>query len=47
MRAIETNLGGDAEAAHGAADDLMEVVLTELGYGEMVSAYQGIDKWYA
>lgn len=47
MRAVDCNFGADPEAGHARADDLMEEVLTKLGYAEMVSAYRAIDKWYA
>lgn len=38
---------GDIEYSHGAADDLMEQVLTELGYGEGVQIFEQMGKWYA
>lgn len=46
MREIDSTLGVDAESAHGAADDLLTSVLKVLGYDDMVSAYEGIHKWY-
>jgi len=47
MRQIEKDYGGDPEAAHGYADDLLCDTLTELGYGEMVNEFNMIKKWYA
>ena len=37
----------DLEMAHGEADDVLCALLKELGYGDVVSAYHKIDKWYA
>lgn len=32
--------------AHTEADDLMCKVLTELGYGDGVSIFQAMERWY-
>ena len=37
----------DTEAAHAEADRVLCQFLTELGYPDLVAAYQLIDKWYA
>jgi hypothetical protein len=47
MMKIARTSSGDPEAAHGNADDLLCKVLTELGYGEGVKVFEGMDKWYA
>lgn len=47
MRRIAADYGGDPEAAHGCADDLLCETLCELGYGEMVEEFNKIHKWYA
>ena len=38
---------GDAEAAHGDADDLLVELLRHLGLNQIADAYQAIHKWYA
>jgi len=37
----------DEEISHGCADDLLCVVLRELGYGEGIDIFDKGDKWYA
>lgn len=37
----------DQEAAHVEADDVLCDLLIELGFGDVVSAYHRIPKWYA
>ena len=37
----------DAENTHSEADELMETVLKELGYGDGVKIFREMDKWYA
>jgi hypothetical protein len=37
----------DTEIAHSIADDVLCTLLIELGYKEVVDAYNEIDKWYA
>ena len=37
----------DEEVAHATADDLMENLLTALGYGEGVQEFEAMPKWYA
>lgn len=38
---------GDTEAQHSQADDLLCMLLIDLGYEDVVSEYVAIDKWYA
>lgn len=38
---------GDPEGDHIRADKVMCEVLTSLGYGELVKAFETIKKWYA
>lgn len=45
MREISKN--GDFEVAHVDADDLMCLVLTQLGYEEGVEVFENMEKWYA
>lgn len=47
MRKIKEDEGGDIEADHANADALMCQALNELGYGEGISIYELMDKWYA
>lgn len=44
MMAIDDS---DCEAAHEEADDILCEILNNLGYGEVVDAYNNIEKWYA
>lgn len=37
----------DNECAHSMADDLLCELLLELGYEEIVSVYEDLEKWYA
>ena len=37
----------DTECAHGRADEILCELLRELGYSDIVDAYEDIDKWYA
>lgn len=43
----ELQKSGDTEAAHGDADDVLCALLTALGYGDVVSEWERVDKWYA
>ena len=36
----------DEANAHPDADDILCALLRTLGYGEIVDAYDSIDKWY-
>jgi hypothetical protein len=36
-----------AESCHYEADDLMETVLSELGYEEGIKIFQEMEKWYS
>ena len=47
MQEIKNNYGGDEEAFHGKADDLLCEVLIELGYKNGVEIFKNSDKWYA
>lgn len=38
---------GDVEAAHGNADDVLCELLRSLGYGDVVNAWDEVEKWYA
>lgn len=38
---------GDIEAAHGDADTILCDLLTSLGYGDVVAAWDEVEKWYA
>jgi hypothetical protein len=38
---------GDIEAAHGNADGILCELLTELGYADVVEAWNKVPKWYA
>ena len=51
-RALLIELGkccvnGDIEAAHYNADEVLCVALKRLGYGDIVAAWEKVDKWYA
>ena len=37
----------DTEMAHAAMDDLMCLLLRELGYGAAVDVFENANKWYA
>lgn len=37
----------DTEGAHIDADDILCELLLELGYNDVVEAYNLVDKWYA
>lgn len=38
---------GDVEIAHGVADQVLCDLLTSLGYGDVVAAWDDVEKWYA
>lgn len=38
---------GDTEEAHGDADDVLCSLLNELGYEDVVAAWDKVNKWYA
>ena len=38
---------GDTEVAHGKADDILCQFLEQLGFREIVDAWDRVDKWYA
>jgi hypothetical protein len=38
---------GDTEHAHSEADKILCEVLRELGYNDLIDAYEQVDKWYA
>ena len=46
-RMKELHGNGDTEEAHGDADALMGLLLTKLGYGQGVKAFNNMKKWYA
>lgn len=37
----------DTESAHGAADDLMVILLRGMGYEDAMDIYEKMNKWYA
>lgn len=37
----------DIEIAHGEADDVLCELLMSLGYNDVVSAWEAVEKWYA
>lgn len=37
----------DTEVAHIMADSILCRILLDLGYNEIVEAYDAVDKWYA
>ena len=37
----------DTEGAHVYADDVLTDLLKQLGYDEVVSEWEAVDKWYA
>ena len=43
----ECMLSNDTEANHSNADTLLTDLLIELGYDDVVDAYEMIEKWYA
>lgn len=45
LKALEDN--DDFEYAHGEADDILCKLLRELGYDDVVDAYDLVGKWYA
>lgn len=47
MREIADSSRGDPEAAHATADELMQKVLKELGYGAGADVFDDVYKWYA
>ena len=47
LKAIKANNGTDFEMAHVEADKLLCELLTALGYGDVVTEYNTIGKWYA
>lgn len=40
-------LSNDTECAHGAADDVLCDLLSDLGFKDVVEEYSKVDKWYA
>lgn len=47
LREVGVHAGGDPEQAHSRGDDILCELLMELGYGEVVAAWEGLPKWYA
>ena len=37
----------DPEVAHEAADEVLCDLLTTLGFGDVVDAYKGVERWFA
>ena len=46
MRAIAAQRG-DKEARHGDADDLLCLILREMGWADVADVFESFDKWYA
>lgn len=44
---LECQQDDDTENAHADADDVLCELLNSLGYGEVVSEYEKVDKWFA
>jgi hypothetical protein len=40
-------VGGDIEAGHGEADDILCRLLISLGYQDVVDEWNKVEKWYA
>lgn len=47
MNEIKEKFGGDPEAFHSKADDLILETLEVLGFKEMVETFKSIEVWYA
>lgn len=47
MKRQEEELGGDIEEIHRSADFILKEFLRELGYDELVEAFEDLPKWYA
>lgn len=45
LRVLQTN--PDKEEVHVNADKILCEILLQLGYSDVVSEYEKIDKWYA
>lgn len=47
MQEIILTSEDDIESTHARADELLCVVLRQLGYGKGIDAFQKMTKWYA
>ena len=47
MKEIDGNYRYDEEMAHIKADDLMNQVLSDLGYDKGIAVFTQMSKWYA
>ena len=48
LEALEKEFrGNDTECCHLRADEILCGLLEKLGYGDVVRAYEKIEKWYA
>lgn len=47
LKEIRNKEVGDTERAHSAADDVLVALLVDLGFDEVVEAYNDMPKWYA
>lgn len=45
LKACQANI--DAEAAHGDADDILCELLEAIGFVDVVTEWEQVDKWYA
>lgn len=46
-RLKELQTGGDVEAEHSNADEVLCQLLNSLGYQDVVNEWNKVDKWYA
>ena len=47
LQKIKKRYGGDIEQGHMHADDILVTFLKNLGYEDIVKAYEDILKWYS
>ena len=47
QRLRELQKSGDPEGAHSQADDVLCDLLRAVGYGDVVVAWEAVDRWYA
>lgn len=47
MNEVKQRYADDEEVAHCLADEILCDLLINLGYIELVSEYNDVDKWYA
>ena len=47
LQAAFEDYKGDTEMAHGAYDDILCELITELGCGKVADYFNSLDRWYA